>query len=100
MERKSKPDLTALLTALSLTSVATAAPALAEDTKTETSKTTKVSEKVTKSSKVHAKDRSCSACYPCGCHYGGKSKRGRALEDEKNAAKGAEKSEKSDKPAK
>lgn len=86
MERNSKPDLTALLAALSITSgtMVSGLPALAEKTeaKAETKTETKVA---TDEKKIEAKKKSVTknrdvsgrGCnYPCGCHYGGKSLKG------------------------
>lgn len=91
MERNSKPDLTALLTALSITSgvVVSGLPALAEksEAKTETKTETKTEKKSSaadekkieekKKSVTKNRDVSGRGCnYPCGCHYGGKSMKG------------------------
>jgi|688.fasta_scaffold53949_3 hypothetical protein len=90
--QKKTSDVTALLTVLGITSGAVLTGSITEcraesETNAKDSKT-KVTEKSTKSLKAHAKDKL--DCYPCGCHYGGKSKKGRALEDKKNAARATE----------
>ncbi len=98
MERNSKPDLTALLTALSISSgamVSAAMPVLAQTTEAKsTASKAQVTEKKTSTShkkKGKSRDLNGRGCnYPCGCHYGGKSLKGSGKLDKDKAAKTTE----------